>query len=149
MLRKSGMQYVFLDLVEQSRKFVWRAPHVTERELSINVDALPLFKSSITSLWPVLCGILISLSRGPSKRKDLDFLTDAVDTLQQLLTSGLQVGDCTVPVLLRCVVCDTSARSMVKATELYSGYASCDKCTQHLSQVYGESYRAVFWLRSL
>ena len=138
-LHKSGMQYVFLDLVEQLRKFVRRAPHVTELELSINVDGLPLFKSSTTSLWPVLCGIVnvrpaqvfpISLSCGPSKPKDLDFLTDTVDTLQQLLTSGLQVGDRTVPVLLRCVVCDAPARSMVKATKLYSGYAGCDKCTQ-------------------
>jgi hypothetical protein len=57
---KSGMQYVYLDIRKQLQRFVEAIPSkVLESlgntlEISLNIDGLPLFKSSSTSVWPIL-----------------------------------------------------------------------------------------------
>lgn len=88
---KSGMQYIHLSLSEEIEKVLKRYPcEVTSRiqslEISLNVDGLPLFKSSSLSMWPVLCSIHlepvivfpVTLTLGSQRPLDLTFLEDAV-----------------------------------------------------------------------
>lgn len=53
-----------------------------------------------------------------------------VKDLNLVMNHGIKDGDKVIKVFLRCVVCDAPAKSMVKATKLYSGYYGCDKCSQ-------------------
>jgi hypothetical protein len=55
---KSNMDYVYLNVDSQLEKCYNALPidmknHLTELDISLNIDGLPLFKSSRTSLWPI------------------------------------------------------------------------------------------------
>ena len=57
---KSGMDYIYLPLAAELLKHLKRHPpnmvdRIDSLEISLNVDGLPLFKSSNKTLWPVLC----------------------------------------------------------------------------------------------
>ena len=138
------MQYIYFPVKEELMRQFLRYPTMTKEsvttlEISLNIDCLPLFKSSNKTLWPVLCGIMnvepvvivpVALTYGSSKPADLLFLQDTVDDLNHLLEHGLNVDGKVIPVSLRCIVCDAPARALVKGTKLYSGYFGCDKCAQ-------------------
>ena len=142
--QKSGMDYVYFPVKEELMQQFLRYPKaVTEKattlELSLNIDGLPLFKSSNNTLWPILCGIMnvepvtvfpVALTYGRSKPSNLEFLQDTIDDLNVLLNDGLDIGERVIPISIRCIVCDAPAKALVKGTKLYSGYFGCDKCCQ-------------------
>ena len=142
---KSGMEYYYFGMASEILKHfkqcvLQKRDQVNGIELSLNIDGLPLFRSSSVSLWPVLCGIVnirptvvfpVALTCGASKPSDLEFLSDVIRDLKMLLQQGLQDGDKSIPVSIRCIVCDAPAKAMVKMVKLYSGYFGCDKCSQH------------------
>lgn len=140
---KSGMQYIYLDCKEQLLKHLKMYPqsvlsNLRELDISLNVDGLPLFKSSCLSLWPVLCKINLSpysvfpfaLCCGTSKPSDLEFLDNVVRDLCNLMENGLDFANEKIKVNLCCVTCDAPAKALVKSIKQYSGYYGCDKCTQ-------------------
>jgi len=140
---KSGMNYIYLGLgntlVKNFDKYPDEIKQTTKiLHIALNVDGLPLFHSSNTVLWPVLCSILIqpitvfpiAITCGKSKPENLDFLHDTVEELSQILQNGLQFGETNMQVTLKSIVCDAPARAMVKGMKQYSGYFGCDKCTQ-------------------
>jgi len=107
--------------------------------LQINIDGLPLFKSTNMQLWPIL-GLLLSV---PMKEPAVigifcgvkkpnaanDFLQDFTHELQQL-QRGFDFKGKKVFIKLDSVVCDTPARAFVKNTKAHNGYHGCDKCCQ-------------------
>ena len=107
--------------------------------LQINIDGLPLFKSSTLQLWPIL-GLLVTVPmkepvvigaycglKKPSSATE--FLSDFVTELQEL-EAGFCFGDKNLKIELHTVVCDTPARAFVKKTKAHNAYHGCDKC-QH------------------
>ena len=142
-LEKSGMEYVYLGLIQEFSNHVSKYTNeVREKdfclEISLNIDGLPLFRSTPKSLWPILCAIHIeplqvfpvALSFGSTKPTNLDVLHDTVTDLSQILHHGLECDGQLFPVKLRAIVCDAPAKSMVKAIQLYCGYYGCDRCSQ-------------------
>ena len=140
---KSGMQYVYLGCKDQLLKHLKMYPQQVISELdfidiSLNIDGLPLFKSSKDTLWPVLCQLNLSpptvfplaLCFGVSKPTNLDFLDDVVGDLRSILENGLEADNGLIRVKLRCITCDAPAKAMVKSVKLCTGYYGCDKCTQ-------------------
>ncbi|KAL0149593.1 hypothetical protein M9458_055120, partial [Cirrhinus mrigala] len=138
---KSGMQYFYFGCKEQLCRHLNMYPGDVVSQLdcldiSLNIDGLPLFKSSSQSLWPVLCKINLAPSTvfplalcfGVSKPTDLDFFV--VQDLRDILLNGLQTDRGHLGVRLRCISCDAPAKALVKCTKQYSGYFGCDKCTQ-------------------
>jgi len=136
---KSGMECVHFNLRKSLSEQLQHYPRdvtdeITTLELSFNIDGLPVFKSNKANLWPILCAIHltpirvfpVTLTLGPSKPKDLDFVEEAIKDIQDLLDNGLEG----IQIQIRCIVCDAPARAMVKKIKQYSGYYGCDKCTQ-------------------
>ena len=141
----SGMDYYYFGLEYQLRLILASYPQtmveaLNTLELILNIDGLPLFRSSSTNVWPVLCMVRnlcpkkvfpIVLTSGKHKPTNLDFLNETVCELSHLSLNGIDCGQLgNVHVILKCVVCDAPARAMVKNTKLCSGYFGCDKCTQ-------------------
>lgn len=131
---KSGMQYFYFGCKEQLSRYMKMYPgsvvtHLDCLDISLNIDGLPLFKSNNQSLWPVLCKINLApstvfplaLCYGVSKPTDLDFLTDVVHDLKDILLNGLETDKGPLRVHLRCISCDAPAKALVKCTKQYSG----------------------------
>ncbi|XP_071156899.1 uncharacterized protein [Mytilus edulis] len=140
---KSGMEYIFFGIVKQlqscySSLSEEKQSELSEVSLSFNIDGLPLFKSTNTSLWPVICKVHIkpvqifpvALTLGRSKPSNLDFLRETIRELDNVLQNGFPSGNRTIKVNLKGIVCDAPARAFVKGTKLYCGYYGCDKCAQ-------------------
>jgi hypothetical protein len=143
MLTLSGGDYVYIGVREGLTSVVTRSspflnnPEVIE--LTMNIDGLPLFRSSSYSLWPILCCaanlnprcvFVIALYGGKSKPANLDFLKEAVQELRDLLDEGFVANGKHFCCTLKMCICDAPARAMVKCVKQYSGYFGCDKCTQ-------------------
>ena len=148
----SNMDYYFFGLRAQLKTQIENALAAelivpTELQISLNIDGMPLYKSSKKSLWPVLAFISnlypktvfpVTITCGDKKPKDLDFLNETIDDLNDLIRDGITIENTHYSVYLKCIVCDAPARSMVKCTKLYSGYFGCDKCEQRGQYVDGK-----------
>lgn len=92
--------------------------------ININIDGLPIHKSSKFQLWPILCNVHeypnlqtlpIGIFLGKSKPADLEeFLTPFVDEIIPIIEEGLVVNHHTVILKIRSFICDSPARAFVK-----------------------------------
>lgn len=114
--------------------------------LQFNVDGLPLFKSSTTEFWPVMCLVrglqvqpfVVGLYCGKKKPVSLDdFLKDFIADLLDVLQRGITVNGVHFPAEIDCFICDAPARAFLKNVKGHSGYSGCDKCTQEGSYLDG------------
>ena len=108
--------------------------------LNVNIDGLPIFKSSKTQLWPIL-GIatesyekkpfVIGIFSGTSKPSCVDlFLEDFVQEMKKLIDNGIVCGGCRYSISINCFVCDAPARSYVKCCKSHNGHSACEKCIE-------------------
>jgi hypothetical protein len=83
-------------------------------ELAMNIDGVPLFRSSSYSLWPVLCSVVniktpsvfvVALYGGKSKPSNLDFLSDTIQELNKLITEGISMHGKQFKIILKYCVC--------------------------------------------
>lgn len=96
--------------------------------VNINLDGLPLFKSSKVEFWPILFNItempqvrpmVIGIFCGKAKCNDLtSFLTPFVDEMNDIMTNGLFISSHKITVLIRCFICDSPARAFVKGMQI-------------------------------
>lgn len=106
---------------------------------NVNVDGLPLFKSSSTQLWPILgqlvgikaCPFLIGSFCGPRKPDSLEeYLQDFVDEAKQLASVGFEMNGQRFTANIACFICDAPARAFLKQIKAHSGYFGCERCVQ-------------------
>lgn len=118
--------------------------------LNLNVDGLPLYHSSRTQFWPILCYLeedslkmpfIISLYCGSSKPPIEDFLSYFISDLQILLRDGINFENKTFRVSIRAICCDAPAQAFVKCIKGHNAYYGCDRCIQKRSQI---KHRTVF-----
>ena len=138
--RKSGGDYIYIGLEKGIRNSLSSVPADTMQviELSFNIDGLPVYKSKNTSLWPIQCNVVnfpdmrpfvVALYYATHKPQDLEFLQEFVEELKSLMDKGIHISDgATIPVIVRCFVCDAPARALVKGTVQYNGKYGCDFC---------------------
>ncbi|KAL2103346.1 hypothetical protein ACEWY4_000214 [Coilia grayii] len=138
-----GVETIKYDVADQLKLHLSKyAPDTTKDlqsiNISLNIDGLPLFKSSNKSLWPILCSINLtpkcifplSLSTASSKPKDITFINDITSQLSKIMQDGLEWMGRSLKVHLECITCHAPAKAMVRCVKLFSGYYGCDKCDQ-------------------
>jgi hypothetical protein len=143
---KSGGEYCHLGLAKGLQELIVNdvtsgSPQNKCLELQFNVDGLPIFKSSSSSLWPILCRLMNCLCKDPfvvgiyygnDKPADVsEFLAEFVEEASFLSKNGLTVGDKLYTVKIHSFVCDAPARALVKGIKGHSGYDACEKCMEH------------------
>lgn len=113
----------------------------TEFFLVINIDGLPLSKSSASPFWPILCSVklietlknkvfLVALYHRNQKPNPNDFLLDFVNECAKLTTNGILIKTVVCKLKIEMLICDTTAKSFVLSLKSHSGYFSCTKCNQ-------------------
>jgi len=104
--------------------------------ITVNVDGLPISKSSSQQFWPILGSVisydyvfLIGLYYGNEKPANAnDFLKEFVDEMKDLCENGINFNGRNVQCRLDALICDTPAKSFVLCVKGHSGYSSCTKC---------------------
>lgn len=92
--------------------------------LNINIDGIPIYKSSKIQFWPILFTIheiknftpmVVGIYCGDSKPGSIQtYLQRLVEELQPLLETGFIINNNRVNIKIRCFICDAPARSMIK-----------------------------------
>ena len=110
--------------------------------VQFNIDGLPLFKSTNTQFWPILCRVIdpfeskpfiVGMFSGNQKPCNVhEYLQEFRTELDMLIHNGIQVPgtDHKFAVEISCFICDVPARAFVKQTKCHTGYYGCDKCSQ-------------------
>lgn len=92
--------------------------------LNFNIDGLPLFKSSLDTLWPILFNIhefpgiapmAIGIFNGISKPHLVTpFLQPFVAELNKIISDGIIINGHQLTIKIRCFICDSPARAFIK-----------------------------------
>jgi len=108
--------------------------------LEVNIDGLPLCRSSSAQFWPILGLVtnltvkepfVIGLFYGSSKPSHAaEYLAQFVHEYAVIEHDGVCHRGKRYEVLLSAVVCDMPARTFVKNVKGHTGYHGCDKCVQ-------------------
>nr|XP_047138995.1 uncharacterized protein LOC124814932 [Hydra vulgaris] len=103
--------------------------------LIVNLDGLPLFKSSNTQLWPLLCQFgskpLFPVAFFCGKQKpnsSMEFLRQFLEEFKMLLENGLVYKDNFFNVSLKFLTCDAPARAFIKCIKPHNAYHGCEQC---------------------
>ena len=152
----SGMQYTFLGFRNNMEKHLAMYPrellqNTDEVHFSLNLDGLPMFKSTKKGMWPLLCCIHLDpntvfpvvLTYGPSKPTNHDFLTEALREVKDVLENGIQLLNEHVVCRLRAVICDAPAKAFAKQVTQFNGRYGCDRCELQGDRV-GDKRRQLF-----
>ncbi|XP_055522712.1 uncharacterized protein LOC129716893 [Wyeomyia smithii] len=108
-------------------------------QLNINIDGVPLHKSSRAQFWPILANIhgmehvkpmVIGIFCGQTKPLDVtEYLSPFVNEMIPLLQNGQTINGCKIKINIRCFICDSPARAFLKGVVNFNGIHGCLKCT--------------------
>lgn len=127
-----GLETCLLEFLQSNPTYV---PPDNTLLLCLNVDGLPLYKSSSDQLWPLLCQIsqecpfIIALYYGNKKPDSInDYLAEFIEEYLRLNQQGLGYNGNRYNVKLLCWICDAPARSFLKCIKGHTGYYACERC---------------------
>ncbi|XP_031329109.1 uncharacterized protein LOC116160111 [Photinus pyralis] len=112
----------------------------TSLSITLNIDGLPIYKSSKDEFWPILFNIfeiphlhpmIIGIYSGKGKPPDIKtFITPFVEEMKLILEHGILFENGHhLKISIRCFVCDSPARSFIKGVANFNGQHGCLKCT--------------------
>ena len=138
----AGGEYYHFGVEPGLVAYVRSTPDASETvSVQINIDGLPIFKSTGAQLWPILGMVenqcrkspfVIGIFCGDSKPTSAaEFLKQFVDECYELQSQGFIVDDVHHSFRISAIICDAPAKAFVKGVKLYGGYHGCDKCKQH------------------
>lgn len=106
-------------------------------EILVNIDGLPITKSSSSQFYPILCSLdtnetvvgMVGIYHGYEKPKDPNtFLQEFVTEAIHLIEHGVDFNFKTYSFKIKYFICDVPAKSYILCTKGHSGYYSCTKC---------------------
>lgn len=128
--------------IKKSLEFLFQklklTPSSENIQIGINIDGLPLAKSSNSQVYPIL-GMLIpskdifmiGIYHGYEKPRDFNkFLLDFVNEATYLTINGIKIFGKLYTFKVVMYLFDAVAKSSVLQIKSHAGYSSCTKCTQ-------------------
>lgn len=113
--------------------------NISTLNVCVNIDGLPLFKSSSSQFWPILMSLdssnpligkpfMVGLYHGLCKPTTADFLNHFIDEFSKLESDGVILGE--RKLFLTKLICDAPAKSFVLCVKGHTRYSGCTKCIQ-------------------
>lgn len=104
--------------------------------LIINIDGLPISKSSTEALWPIMCSdfsvknvYLVGVYHGFKHPQDSnEFLQEFTDEISDYCKNGFYYKGKKIDVNFSALVCDTPAKKLILKVKGHTGYDSCPSC---------------------
>ncbi len=135
---KCGGEYIYYGIEKGICRILLQCPASTESiAVCINVDGVPLFKSSGAQFWPMLAKVdgfepfIVGLFSGSAKPEPLeDYIHDLVEEIMRLKEKGVQHNGRVVHVHIKAFICDAPARAFLKNITYHTGYSSCERCEE-------------------
>ena len=123
-------------------------------KIQLNVDGLPLTKSSLSCFWPILgrvvspirssvfvIGIYFANSK-PSKPACVShFFSFLISDISIAYQQGIVINNTAYSIEIHSVVCDAPARQFIKCIKSHTSYDSCERCTVTGVYVRGKGVR--------
>ena len=136
-----GGKFAYLSIYESIKHFlesnILRLSNIhNELDVHINIDGLPLFKSSAATLWPILIRLPktnlckpfpIAVYTGVQKPDLCGFIRQLHDEIL-LFQDYVSFQGIFVKFKRVLFICDSPAKAFVQGVKLYSGYNSCQYC---------------------
>jgi hypothetical protein len=104
--------------------------------LLVNVDGLPIHKSSVKEFWPILCAFdkctpfIVALYYGQGKPSDVnEYLYNFLEEYKKLKQTGVHFNGKILGVDIKAIVCDAPARQYLKCIKGHAGFQACERCT--------------------
>ena len=113
--------------------------NVNTLHFNVNIDGLPLHRSSNAQFWPILITLqedpqkkpfVVSIFHGKTKPPLNDFIMPFISEFNKLEQVGLNFKGKVYNVKIRCFICDAPAKAYIKGIKGHTGYYGCDKCIQ-------------------
>lgn len=131
-----GCEYVFLGIRRNLEAIAEAGVLDINYRIYVNIDGLPLFRSSLNGFWPILGKtlhsnpFLIAVTYGKNK-PPVSFLDDTINELNTLINdpfvcNGKVYNLCPKNII---IICDSPAKSFVRQTKSHGGFFPCDVCT--------------------
>ncbi|XP_067216038.1 uncharacterized protein [Linepithema humile] len=135
--------YYHFGLIDSVKKILMSIKdNVNCIQIAVNIDGLPLSKSSQQQFWPILGSVLpynnvsydsvfiIGIYHGNEKPADANnFVRDFVNEAKEMCAKGIDVNGRNIQCRIGALICDTPAKAFVLCVKGHSGYSSCTKCT--------------------
>lgn len=101
-------------------------------EILINIDGLPVAKSTSSQFYPILCSTfmtshveIIGIYHGNAKPSDANvFLTDLVNDINNVISNGIYYNKKLYLIKVKAFICDAPAKSFITCIKGHSGYYS-------------------------
>ena len=107
--------------------------------LKINIDGLPLYRSSDIEFWPILGQVYyrpavyspftIALYCGKGKPSNITkFFDDFINEVNYLKENKILIDGKEMEVCVLCYICDNPARSFIKCVKGHTAFYGCERC---------------------
>lgn len=105
-------------------------------DLIINIDGLPISKSSTAALWPIMCSdfkiknvYLVGAYHGLKRPQDSnEYLQEFADEMSDYCENGFYYKGRKIEVHFSALVCDVPAKKLVLKVKGHTGHNSCSSC---------------------
>ena len=137
---KCGGQYIYFGIeagiVQILSKYSSAVDRLGDIDLVVNVDGLPLFKSTNHQFWPILGRFnnlevfVIGLFYGNTKPVPVgEYLQDFIEEVNKLNDTGITHEGRNYKFVVKCFCCDAPARCYLKCIIGHTAYFACERCT--------------------
>ena len=150
-------EFVYFGILESLKKQLIVNVHENLTiPLMINVDPVPLYKSSSKNFTPILCKVfcepdiykpfVVASYSGDSKLENIDLFFQEFIKEYNEFQNGIVIEGKMFKIVIKCFICDTPARALLKCTKGHCGYNACERCSIH--GVYSEDFHRVIYPES-